>query len=66
MRNNEQKLIHALAQKEYDQKVLKSAYKEQLLLKKLNELYSEEMLEDIYEKVVEGKQKLIHPVSIQI
>lgn len=64
LRNNEQKLIHALAQKEYDQKVLKSAYKEQLLLKKLNELYSEEMLEDIYEKVVEGKQKLIHPVSI--
>lgn len=59
---SEQKLISALAQKEYDQKVLRSAYKEYTLLKRLNELYKEGMTEDVFEKMTLAKQHLLTPV----
>ncbi|MBE5853553.1 MAG: hypothetical protein E7299_11505 [Lachnospiraceae bacterium] len=62
LRASEQNLIHALAQKEYDQKILRSAHNEKALLEKLNMLYEKEMIEDVYEKIVQGKRDVINPI----
>jgi len=64
IKQSEQNLAKALAQKEYDKKVLCSANKEVALLKKLNELYKKEKIEDIYEKMTLAKQELIEPIQL--
>lgn len=56
------KLAKELAQKEYDQKVLKRAEKEYAILKKLNEIYKNGMAEDAYENIALLKQHLIVPI----
>ena len=58
------KLARELAQKEYDQKVLKRAEKEYAILKKLNELYKNGMAEDTYQNIALLKQHLIDPIWI--
>lgn len=62
LKHSEQALVKALAQKEYDQKVLRCAYKEIELLRRLNELYKKAMLEDVFEKMALGKQSLVNSV----
>lgn len=64
IKKSEQNFAKALAQKEYDKKVLRSANTEVALLKQLNELYKKEKIEDIYEKMPLAKQELIEPIQL--
>lgn len=61
MKNSEKELVKKLAQKEYDQKVLKCASKEYELLKRLNKLHKGGAAEDVFEKIASMKQHLITP-----
>lgn len=58
------KLAKELAQKEYDQKVLKRAEKEYAILRKLNVLYRNGTVEETYENIAFLKQHLIVPIRM--
>ena len=62
MKKSEEKLVNALAQKEYNQKVLEYVKREYALLKKLNKIYEKNALENVYEKMCMGKRCLIDPI----
>lgn len=66
IREQETELIKELCQKDYDQKVLRSAQKELGQLKKLQRIYEsttqETNCEKLYEKMAKERQKLIIPV----
>ena len=55
-------LIKALAQKNYDARVLKSALKEKELLEKLMNRYPTVTMEEYYETLDEERRKLVSPV----
>ena len=59
---NKKKQIQHLAQKEYDQKVLRAIEKEQHILRSCLNRYPEEVAEEIYEIMTDLKQDLIIPV----
>lgn len=60
---NNQELAQKLAQKAYDEKVLKLAEKRYFQLKKLTENYEDDELEKIYQQEHEERQKLIYPIA---
>ena len=62
LKKSEEKLINALAVKEYNHKVLECARKEYALLKKLNKIYENNTMENVYEKMSMGKRCLINPI----
>ena len=59
----EHDLAHKLAQKEYDQKVLKAVDKELIALQKYLSAYPEFPAEQIYENLHKERQKLIIPIK---
>ena len=57
-------IAKALAQKEYDEAILKKAVKELDLLKKVLEVYPKECLENVYNNIPPIRQALIEPVCL--
>ena len=58
-------LIHGLAQKAYDKKVLRAAKAELLALKKMHEFYcAGTVVEEWYGKISPARQELVHPVLL--
>ena len=65
LKKGEEALIHALAQKEYDQKILTASECEWKLLRRLNKIYeSKERAEDQFDKIPLGKQPEINPIRL--
>lgn len=64
MKKRELPLIKKICQKDYDQKVLKSAQNELLQLERLNRNYPKQTYEEIYEKMNMNRQELITPVVL--
>lgn len=62
LKQSQERLIRLLAQKEYDQKVLRKAYTEYAFIRKWNEFYEQGMMEDVYDKIAALKQHLVTPV----
>jgi len=62
LKQSQEQLIRLLAQKEYDQKVLRKAYKEYSFIRRLNEFYDQGMMEEVYDKIAVLKQHLVTPV----
>ena len=61
-------LVHKLCQKDYDQRVLRSAQKELKLLEKLHLLYHKsgkgEICDSVYEQLGEERQKEVQPILL--
>lgn len=60
---SEKRTIEQMLQHEYDEKVLITAKKEMVLLTRLNKIYDTGAIESIYEKLPQGKQTLVHPIT---
>ena len=58
----DQGLLQALAQKDYDEKILKAALQELSILKKLQHFYLKGIPEDIYDRLTPARQKLVLPI----
>ena len=56
------KLLRALAQRDYDQRILSTAEKELRILKKLVPLYSRGNPESIYTRLIPARQELVTPI----
>lgn len=63
MNEKERKLAEKLAQKDYDQKVLKAVEKELQAIKKYREKYPAKNAEEIFGILHEGRKKLIKPIK---
>ena len=62
---NDAELIHSLAQKAYDKKILRAAKAELLALKKMNNYYGANIAaEGWYEKISPTRQSLVNPVAL--
>ena len=59
-----QKLARALAQKDYDQRVLHQAQQELKLVDRLKEHYLEKTPEDLYTSLHESRQNLVMPIEL--
>ena len=59
---NKEKLVSALAQKQYDQVILKEAVKRKKMLQKMKVLWQEDTSEKIYEELPEYRRKWVHPI----
>lgn len=55
-------LAQKLAQKDYDKKVLRAAEKEINAIRKYQSYYPEKRVEQIYENLHKGRQKLVTPI----
>ena len=62
--SRDMQIARALAQRRYDEKVLKSAEKELRLLRQTERLYENGVVEDISEKMSSARQSLITPVRM--
>ena len=56
-------LIHKLAQKDYDQKILRAVDKELGAIKKYYDNYPDITAEQVYSKLHEERQKLVNPIE---
>lgn len=63
LRKNEMELVRQLAQKEYDEKVLRLAQKRLVQIEKLVKDYSDEEIEEIYLKEHPERKKFICPIA---
>lgn len=63
MTKREQKLAQKMLQREYDKKVVQEAGKELRILEKLSRIYTNDRVEQLYEKLPKGKQILISPMK---
>ncbi len=63
LRQKEQKLIKALAQKRYDEKILRRAKNEKQELLRIQKIYETDCIEDLYERLPEVRRGLITPIS---
>lgn len=59
-----QNLIASLAQKDYDNALIKVANKERKLLIKLTDLYDSTIAEDIYNKLTPARKELVTPILL--
>lgn len=64
LHNSDGELVHRLAQKSYDEKVLRLAGRRLRQMKYLTEEYQDNELEILYEKEHPERQKLIRPVEL--
>ena len=62
IREDDMKTAYELAQKDYDQKVLKSIEKELKAIQKYKEAYPGKTIEEIYDSLHPARQKLIIPI----
>ena len=62
LKEKEQKLIKALAQKKYDEKILKCAIMEKNLLLRMQTIYTNNCIEDVYELLPESRRGLVTPI----
>ncbi len=60
---SEKRKIEQMIQHEYDEKVIKAAKQEKDLLTRLDRIYDTGAIESIYEKLPQGKQTLVNPVT---
>ena len=64
LRKNQSDLIHALAQKQYDQSVLEAAEKEHHILSRLTHFYQTgQAAEELYVKESEPRKRIITPIE---
>ena len=63
IREEDMKTAYQLAQKDYDQKVLKSIEKELKAISKYKEAYPDKSAEQIYESLHLARQRLIQPIK---
>lgn len=64
LRKTEEELVHRLAQKVYDEKVLRLVEKRLRQIKRIAEEYQDDEIEKIFLKEHEARQKLICPVEL--
>ena len=64
LRKAEEPLIKAICQREYDEKVLEAAEKENIRLKMLLALYEAETCEDVYKKLKEERKIFVEPIAL--
>ncbi len=65
MRNrSDRSLATAIAQRGYDAKVLRAAEAELRALKVLAKCYEAGLAEDVYEKMCEGRQRIVRPIRL--
>lgn len=64
LKKKEKKLIQALAQKEYDKKVLEKAREEHKIISKINNAYKSGSVEDVLQSIALGKRELVNPVYL--
>ena len=62
IREEDMKTAYQLAQKDYDQKILKSIEKELRAIQKYKEAYPDKTIEQIYESLHPARQRLILPI----
>ena len=62
IREEDMKIAYELAQKDYNQKILKSIEKELKAISKYKEVYPDKTAEQIYESLHPARQKLIIPI----
>ena len=60
----DQALARALAQRDYDKKVLKGAQEELKIIEKLEKFYAKGCAEDIYEQMSKARQALVTPIRL--
>ena len=60
----DQALARALAQRDYDKKVIKCAKEELKILIKLEKFYAKGCAEDIYEQISKARQALVTPIRL--
>ena len=63
-REEEQKLVQQLCQKDYDERVLDTAQKELKILDKLYKIYRNKVCEEVFETLNVYRQKLVEPLRI--
>ncbi len=64
MQECEKQEVKKLCQKDYDQKVLRSALRELKLLERLHKDYEKNSCEAVYEKLNIARKKFVHPVIL--
>lgn len=64
LRKNEEELAHQLAQKEYDEKILRLVEKRLRQIRRIAEEYEDDEIEKIFLREHEARQKLICPVEV--
>lgn len=60
---DKKELIHSLAQKSYDEKVLQAAEKERRILQHALAYYRGKTIESIFEKLSKGRQEIVKPIE---